>query len=298
MLRLLTTWQIWALTIPLLLAVVLLTSWRLSVVWKAGGLQLPLSSSVRLTLIGAFFNTFLPGTVGGDAVRLYYAANSNRTHTTEVATLVILDRLVGLLGLLLLPLLTLGLAPRQVLSHSLATPLIGLSSAAAAGLVVVVFWFVQSDRGGTRGESTLGKLVGVERASRATRTLHSMRRAGGALMAALGLSIAAHGCTVAVIILLVTSIDAPTSAVALAVLIPFGVLSVAVPLTPGGLGVGEGVFETLVAIAGSSAGAEAILVWRVLTTFVDLSGAVFFVIGKTDASAQPSFSPLGRERET
>jgi uncharacterized membrane protein YbhN (UPF0104 family) len=70
-----------------------------------------------------------------------------------------------------------------------------------------------------------------------------------------------------------------------ALLTPFGLLANALPLTPGGLGVGEAAFETLFLSVGVRGGAEAILSWRLLTTVLDLFGGVFLLMGRTDMGA-------------
>ena len=51
------------------------------------------------------------------------------------------------------------------------------------------------------------------------------------------------------------------------------------PLTPGGLGVGEAVFDHLFALAGLAGGAETMLGWRVLMVGVSLLGLVFYLQG-------------------
>src|SRR5688572_21830633 len=55
------------------LACIVLIPWRLCLLMRPHGLHLSLAASVRLTLIGLFFNTCLPGATGGDVVKIYYA---------------------------------------------------------------------------------------------------------------------------------------------------------------------------------------------------------------------------------
>lgn len=52
---------------------------------------------VRLGLIGFFFNTFLPGSVGGDVVKVAYLVREQSRRTVAVAT-VMIDRVIGLAG--------------------------------------------------------------------------------------------------------------------------------------------------------------------------------------------------------
>jgi uncharacterized membrane protein YbhN (UPF0104 family) len=51
------------------------------------------------------------------------------------------------------------------------------------------------------------------------------------------------------------------------------------PVTPGGLGVGETAFSALFLVAGLTGGAEALLCWRVWTALVRLLGLVFYLRG-------------------
>jgi len=68
--------------------------------------------------------------------------------------------------------------------------------------------------------------------------------------------------------------------------VPFGTLANALPLTPGGLGVGEAAFVGLFSAIGAAGGAEAILAWRVLTTLIDLVGGALLVVGRVDMSVE------------
>lgn len=65
-------------------------------------------------------------------------------------------------------------------------------------------------------------------------------------------------------------------------LVPLGMLANALPLTPGGIGVGEAAFESLFRSVGVNGGAEAILAWRLLTTVIDLCGGALLLMGHTD----------------
>jgi uncharacterized protein (TIRG00374 family) len=62
---------------------------------------------LRYLWIGLFFNQTLPSSVGGDAMRGYCLYNSQGCTISESTTVVLLDRFVGLLGLVFLILLLL-----------------------------------------------------------------------------------------------------------------------------------------------------------------------------------------------
>lgn len=89
------------LALLIFLPVPLLQSLRL--VWMLAIQEVPLTyfTSVKLSFVGNFFNFALPGTTGGDLIKAYYL--TQYTHRkTEAVTTIFLDRMVGLLGLLVL----------------------------------------------------------------------------------------------------------------------------------------------------------------------------------------------------
>src|SRR5262249_34991180 len=92
----LVAWPITVLAVTLFLLAIVLMAARVCVLMAPSGLQLSLGASVRLTFIGMFFNACLPGSTGGDALRIYYASRGNTGRRTEVATIFVLDRVVGL----------------------------------------------------------------------------------------------------------------------------------------------------------------------------------------------------------
>ena len=84
----------------LALAAIVLGAWRLCLLMRPHRLHLSFAASVRLTLIGLFFNTCLPGATGGDVVKIFYAMQGNRGRRLEIGTVMMLDRVAGLLGIL------------------------------------------------------------------------------------------------------------------------------------------------------------------------------------------------------
>jgi uncharacterized membrane protein YbhN (UPF0104 family) len=77
---------------------VALTMFRWYLLVRALDLQLCLRDAFRYGLIGTFFNTFLPGAVGGDIIKAAVLARGQSRRTAAVAT-VIMDRLLALWGL-------------------------------------------------------------------------------------------------------------------------------------------------------------------------------------------------------
>jgi uncharacterized membrane protein YbhN (UPF0104 family) len=92
-------WALWALLA--LAPVTFSMAWRLQLLLDTQEIALPYRDSLLLTFAGNFFNFAMPGTTGGDLYKAYHIAR--RTHKrTEGVTVVLLDRVIGLISFLIL----------------------------------------------------------------------------------------------------------------------------------------------------------------------------------------------------
>jgi uncharacterized protein (TIRG00374 family) len=78
-----------------------LTSIRWHLLLESLGIRLTFARSLVLNLVGAFYNAFMPGTTGGDLVKAYYAAKQTTMRTRAVLS-VLIDRIIGLMALILI----------------------------------------------------------------------------------------------------------------------------------------------------------------------------------------------------
>ncbi len=281
LLGLASQWPLTVASLGILLLDLVVTSWRLCVLLAPRGFHLPVLDSSRLTLIGIFFNACLPGATGGDLIKIYYAAEGNRGRRTEVGTIILLDRAVGLFAMVLWPLLAAPFFPALIASSGVLQFLLWAAAGLVAGLLVGWIVFAYSslkDVGLARwAYRTLPLGAYLERV---VNTVHAYRRDGLTLLAATGIALFAHTLSVAVILLCAQATNPAGAAWEMSMLIPLGFLANTLPTTPGGLGVGEAVFNQLFAIAGLSGGAAALLSWRVLTILLSLAGLAFYLQGR------------------
>ncbi len=112
-------------------AIVILGTARWWLVLRSLGVALPLASTLRLLLIGLFFNQTLPSSIGGDATRVFYLWRTGVSVQTATNS-VLLDRITGLITLIIL---TTAVTPHLV--GKLDNPI------AARGLITVLAggWF-------------------------------------------------------------------------------------------------------------------------------------------------------------
>lgn len=92
-------WWPLALALVICTACMILTFVRWYILVRAQDLPFTVASAVRLGLIGAFFNLFLPGAVTGDLVKMVQLARAQSRRTVAVATIIV-DRVIGLCGLI------------------------------------------------------------------------------------------------------------------------------------------------------------------------------------------------------
>lgn len=95
----------------------------------AVGFEISASTAIRLSLIGSFFNAFLPTGIGGDAYKALRLPRDQGTVTKAFAS-VLLDRAAGVVGMALLAII--GVASQMARGHG------GAVLVSALGVAIVV----------------------------------------------------------------------------------------------------------------------------------------------------------------
>lgn len=95
-------WPLLVLAVLLVAGCILLCVQRWNLLLKAQGCNLPFRRVVALSFVGQFFNAFMFGSTGGDVFKAIFVASETHHRRAEVTSTVFIDRIVGLLGLVLL----------------------------------------------------------------------------------------------------------------------------------------------------------------------------------------------------
>jgi uncharacterized membrane protein YbhN (UPF0104 family) len=77
----------------------LIAGWRWKLLLRVQGIELGWSRLWALLLIGVFFNFLIPGGTGGDVVKIFYLLKETPGKRTVALLSVLIDRLVGLIAL-------------------------------------------------------------------------------------------------------------------------------------------------------------------------------------------------------
>lgn len=278
--RLFTAWPVSLAAITLILLDIALMARRLSWLFRPQGLHLPWGTSLQLTLVSFFFATFLPGAAGGDLAKLFYATRENSGRRVEVMTIVIFDRVIGLFSLLVLPLLFAPMFPQPIrTAPALRILLITVGLLAFCLLAAFLVCLFNQRMLNRLAQQVLGFQPLKNVAERILGTIARYRGHPGTVVMALGTSLLANLCVIGVTALAVLAVSPSGLAMKMFLVIPIGHIVNSLPLTPGGLGVGEAAFNALFEITGLHAGAEALLCWRIWTALVSILGLVFYLRG-------------------
>jgi uncharacterized protein (TIRG00374 family) len=275
--------------------------------WRAllrlAGVRLPLGRALQLQSAAIFFNVVIPGNIGGDVIKaLYVARDEPAEKRTTILLVAFVDRLVGVAGLVILASLVVALRGVVVFGNPLLRPL-GLSVlvlGAGAILGPAIFIFVMRRAGHhleswTGGSTRIAKLL-----NQLVAALRLLSSRLSTLFYAVGLAMAAHGAAMAFFTLLtqaISGVDVPYTSIA--TMFPLGILTVVLPVSPAGIGVGHVAFERLFAVAGLTGGATIFNVYLIGQMAPCLLG-VFPYVGlrrtgtlPTEAEASPAEPPLG-----
>jgi uncharacterized protein (TIRG00374 family) len=276
-----TVWPYTLAAIGLFVIATVLQALRLRLLVNAQRLELSPLAATRLTFIGVFFSTYLPGAAGGDLVKIYYASKGNPGARTEVVTILLLDRFIGMFSLLTLPLLLAPFFPDLIATQPALQTLLVVSLAVACAIILASFIGARVELAESRffhwieDRSRLGRLL-----CRILRTVHSYRNSTAVIFQALLSSYVVQFLMVGVAMAVAQATNPAGADPVMLLLIPMGYLANSLPITPGGLGVGEAAMESLFAISGLSGGAETILGWRIVSIIVGFLGLVFYLKGE------------------
>jgi uncharacterized protein (TIRG00374 family) len=259
---------------------------RLRVLFRAAGLNLTWHGAYRVVPVSTFFNFCIPGGTGGDVVKLYYLAQDNRLRGLETATVMIVDRAIALFAVLLFVLGMMVVNRDVVLASAvlrgLGVVVIGAMLVIAA--VVTLAWS-KTFRSSRLYTWIMERMPGRRYVERIAVALHEFQNRKRAIAAACLLSLAGH-IAVAATYVVVASVVIPAAPWAqVAFLTMMGMVANAIPLTPGGLGVGEAAFDQLFSLMGYSGGAALLLLWRLGMLPLALLGAVIYITGQAGPRA-------------
>jgi len=249
----------------------------------------------KLAFIGLFFNNIIPGMTGGDLVKAIMVARDHPEQRPAAILSVIIDRIIGLLGLVLVAVgaLLFQTGPQY---EEMAKKLHWILLAIAVGGVVML-------------SKKLRRLLLLDRLMNAlpfAETLHKLDRAAmlfrsarWQLVYSVAVSLVIHGMILIVIGVLGRAIGITIPFLDFYTLAPLALIAASLPISPGGIGVGEMAFVFLFAKA-NVPGAQALTLsfsYRAVMMAVSLIGGVLMALQHEKPPTRKEYDAEAKEEE-
>ena len=282
-------WWLLAGAFLVLLVAHLITYWRWQILVRALDVPFRLTEAIRLGFLGTLLNMVSVGAVGGDVFKAIEAARTADKKRAEVVASVLVDRAIGLLGLVLVAGLILSFAPslsprmKWIWIGALVMSAIGVSGLAVivvAGHRVPIKWLIKIPIAGHV----------LHRVTHACMIFQGKPKLVVELISS---SIVVHCCLTTGCALTSNSLyaDCPTLAQHF-MTIPPAIAAATLPLTPGGVGIQEmaiqSLFQELPDLPKTYSGLIVAGVFRALMVSVALIGAVYYFIGMGSKRSVPA----------
>lgn len=221
----------------------IITSYRWQILLKAQEIDIPLRFLIGSVFVGQFFNSFLPTTIGGDAMRAYDTAALSKDSTKSVVS-VFADRLIGVFALALLAVaaLFIGFASGQEVSFYVIPVLlvfflcsIGVLLIFNARLYILLDQLLRLAR--------LVKIAG--KLEKAYRSFNILRKVPRVLAIAFLASLLLQINVILFYYFIGVSLDLGVSFLYFAMIVPVALVVLLVPFSINGIGIREGIFVYL-----------------------------------------------------
>ena len=252
-----------------------LSAWRVQLLLAALGIDVPLLRCINYNAIGIFYSTILPGGMSGDAVRAYYFWQCKHTVECSKSSLIgalITDRVIGMLMMVLIGLLS-ATYVRTELGLSLYF-LVAAWGLFLFGLLLYVYLKILHKV--IPNKSFLNYFS--ERVQKLTSKLDLQKYPTKTLIICGLLSAVIHISSVLVIYIFANRLNSGLGFGQVMALAPVGLLVNVVPLSPGGLGIGEKGFDVLFSLVGGQQGGNVFMISRVFLYLPALYGALVALI--------------------
>jgi hypothetical protein len=257
----------------------ILCAYRVKILLGAHQISMSLTKCLIYNAVGIYYSMILPGGMSGDAVRAYYfwRCRSNKGNPSKAAMVgsLITDRLVGTLILLLIGLIAATFSAKEIG--------ISMNYLIVVWLLFILgigFYFILC---GTHrfewkiAETSRFNAIG-QRMQRLLATMDLTSYPREVIIGSILISIIVHLVTILAIFIFATKLKSGLGFDQVMAVAPVGLIVNALPISPGGLGVGEKSFELLFSMIGGQQGGNTFMLSRIFLFAPAIFGAFFSLI--------------------
>jgi len=271
--------------------VLVIVSWRWRMLLGVHGVHLRFWRIFELTMIGQFFSAMGVGTTGGDVIKIFYAARAVPQRRAAVAFTIIVDRVIGMMALLLfgvvlsIPNLPLLFSHHNTKVATATFYLFALTGVMASLLACLGPFVLKVETMRT----LIQKLPLVNRmASIFTAYEHTARALGTNLLALAG-SIPSHVCSTLMSYCVLLAMGLHPNVLATFAIIAIVNMLIALPVSISGLGVRDTLFIMFLSLLGiDKEHAEAFsIVCFAMSLLWSLAGGPFYFLYRHETHTPP-----------
>ena len=256
------------------------------------GVRLKFKDTLALNMIGTLFNTVIPGAVGGDVMKGYYLSRRAPGRRTQALTTLLIDRVVGLLALLLVSILAASWNSDLVRqSHGIQVLLAIAAAGLAAGVEGFAFALVLGNRLLSIIEPLAARFRPVLIFRKVLLAIIQYQHHKGVLALSVLISLFNHGLGIGMFYLCAQALGTAPVNMNIAqflLVVPLGLVTTAIPISPAGVGVGQAAFFTLFSLLpgySGRLGSEACTVFQVVMIAVYLTGFIVYIFYRHESEA-------------
>ena len=276
---------------------------RWNILLRVQGMRIGWLRLAQLFFVGLFFNLFMPGYTGGDFARLYYSMREFPDHKKEAVLTIVMDRLIGMLALVLTAVVTTALrwqwlqqTPQaSFFAWVLICMLIAFSALVGGSFLI----------SGLNLANRLPRHFPFrEQVIEASEAYHLFAKARASLAWAFALSFPVLFSFYGAFYCASQAVHADVSFVDMITIMPIVTTIISLPITPGGLGFRESLFQILMSDLAKVPGEVGILISLLGFSFFLLFGLIGGICylfysprGKRGTGARPRWRQMQGEVE-
>ena len=280
-----------ALAALLMITTASLQIYRWYILVRALDLPFTVRNAFRLSFVGIFYNTFFPGSVGGDLLKAYFIAHAHPERKARAVASVIADRALGLFGLILfvavLGSIAWAMGDARINGNAdlqwIVKVMAGVAGGSIVGFLLLGLVLHREEKFADRLRRNIPKLGNS--LAEMWYAVCEYRKRMKVVAIGVVLSAASHFCLVFGFHCASRVFPPANPDVELAtlsehmVIAPIGFIVQAIPISPGGVGVGEAAFGWLYKLSGrpESRGIIARLSLRLVEWLIGLTGYIVYL---------------------
>ena len=265
----------------IILVAIMTTYYRWKILLAGQGIYGRDKEFIPLFFIGLFFSSILPGVVSGDIIKSAYIIKKTPDKKAAAVLTIILDRIIGLIGLMIICCVGFAANINTVNQHPALKTLAVIMALTLVALLIFAMIGLSRRIGQTKVFNfMLNKVPFSKIVTNLYEAFHTYRDRRRLLLHALIISIFNHTLCIIGFFMITRALGFKLLDPKFYLfIVPTGMLTSAIPITPSGIGIGQAAFLKLFEWAlgvKNTIGADAATIWQAMSISIYMVGVYFY----------------------